>query len=110
MKSLGAPLTDEDMNEYRFQNESEIFNELAWTSIEPGIQVPLPLSAAKSAPNSRLYQKRLKWLVAGPWISVLNGIMKHISHRMAKFLFLANILMQSQLVRSLVNGNFFPEL
>ena len=40
MKSLGAPLTDEDMNEYRFQNDSEILNELAWTSIEPGIQVP----------------------------------------------------------------------
>ena len=33
-------MTDEDMNEYRFQNESEILNELAWTSIEPEIQVP----------------------------------------------------------------------
>ena len=50
MKSLGAPLTDEDMNEYRFQNDSEILNELAWTSIEPGIQVPrFPL-------QNRLYQ------------------------------------------------------
>ena len=40
MKNSGAPLTDEDMNEYRFQNESEILNELAWTSIEPGIHGP----------------------------------------------------------------------
>ena len=38
MKNSGAPLTDEDMDEYRFQNESEILNDLAWTSIEPGFQ------------------------------------------------------------------------
>ena len=40
MKNSGAPLTDEDMDEYRFQNELEILNELAWTSIEPGVQEP----------------------------------------------------------------------
>ena len=40
MKNSGAPLTDEDMDQYRFQNESEILNDLAWTSIEPGVQEP----------------------------------------------------------------------
>ena len=40
MKNSGAPLTDEDINEYFFQNESEILNQLAWTSIELEIQEP----------------------------------------------------------------------
>ena len=92
------------MNEYRFQNESEILNELAWTSIEPGIQVP------RFPQQSRLDQGRLEWLVAGPCVSRLNGIMKHILHRIATFSYLRNISMPSQLARSLVDGNFFQEL
>ena len=40
MELSGAPLTDEDINKYHFWNETELLNDLAWTSIEPGIHGP----------------------------------------------------------------------
>ena len=109
MKNSGAPLTDEDMDEYHFQNESEILNDLAWTSIEPGVQEPNHphnIRAISSGPKPI----RLKLIGTGSLIPVLNGIMKHISHRKATFSFLENISMPSQLIQSVADGNFFREL
>ena len=109
MKNSGAPLTDEDMDEYHFQNESEILNDMAWTSIEPGVQEPNHphnIRAISSGPEPI----RLKLVSTGSLIPVLNGIMKHISHQKATFSFWENISMPSQLTRSVVDGNFFREL
>ena len=97
------------MDEYRFQNESEILNDLAWTSIEPGVQEPNHphnIRAISSGPEPI----RLELVSMGSLIPVLNGIMKHISHQKATFSFWENISMPSQLTQFLVHGNFFQEL